>query len=134
MKPTYVTFEQAKLLKEEGFDEACKNYYCKPYPNDIIELHTLREPTYQNKELLGIATAPEQWQVVEWLRVEKGILVFIEPANGDEDKCLFAWYICDYEQNILNSDSDYTAEVSKHFTSPQEAYSAAFDYVLTHLI
>jgi hypothetical protein len=27
MKPTYVTFEQAKKLKEKGFNEKVKKYY-----------------------------------------------------------------------------------------------------------
>jgi hypothetical protein len=30
IKPTYVTFEQAKLLKEKGFDEECNRFYTKP--------------------------------------------------------------------------------------------------------
>ena len=29
IKPTYVTFEQAKWLKEKGFDEECNKFYVK---------------------------------------------------------------------------------------------------------
>lgn len=137
IKPTYVTFEQAKLLKEKGFDVPIKSYYRITGTGVFEIIKPLNHNNDKVQETAGSMTyisAPEQWQVVEWLRVKHGILIFIEPANGKEDKCLFAWYICDDEQNILNSDSNYTANGDKHFKTPQEAYSAAFDYVLKNLI
>ncbi len=136
IKPTYVTFEQAKLLKEKGFDEACANaYFC--YTNSICEL------LYPNPEIFGYnylfqnsvdfnknenpnsitnnnCAAPEQWQVIEWLRIKHGIWISIQQ---DVDK---------YDAYIKNKKYDRTKvqHVTNQFDTPQKATSAAFDYTL----
>jgi len=100
IKPTYVTLEQAKLLKKKGADIECKTAY---ESNSIFY------------------SRPEQWQVVEWLRVKHGIWVWVENYN---DKI-------SYVPQIPKAD---LPKVLGYYHSPQEAYSAAFDYILNNLI
>lgn len=115
--PKHVTFEQAQLLKEKGFDEICFSWYSDR--GDRI-LYGVREEDFK---------APEHWQVVEWLRVKHGIHIWVEPYNDEELSLVL------YENKIIdtkddwNDSSDYT-----FYHSSQEAYSAAFDYVLNDLI
>ena len=102
IQPYYCTFEQAKLLKEKGFDG-------EYWSNGILRI--------------------EQWQVVEWLRVEKSIWVGVDVnINGFFANIIREWNKKDDAWEVRS-----IGHVKKHIT-PQEAYSAAFDYVLTKLI
>jgi hypothetical protein len=66
-------------------------------------------------------TAPEQWQVVEWLRVNHGEFVSTEI------------YLGKYRYVIYKANNPHSCRTpwrdNKLFNSPQEAYSAAFDYI-----
>jgi hypothetical protein len=146
IKPTHTTFEQAKLLKDKGFDNIeCSGYYHvnEGYEKGYSFCHSKMIEQYNN----GIL-APEQWQVVEWLRVNHGIWILILPQDKsavdfriDKSKypnhALF-FSIIKYEEDCsckeLINTSDDKGEVFFHFDSPQEAYSAAFDYILNILI
>jgi len=147
IEPAYATFEQGKKLKEKGFDLECNSFYNfhKPQINGLRGLVTPREHNsgiYQdhNGETEDddlICSAPEQWQIVEWLRVNHGIHIEVSCdvygelwyANlfvcskevwEDEDKC----------HNILTAHHKFNNE----HKSKKEAYSAAFDYILNELI
>jgi hypothetical protein len=146
IKPTYVTFEQAKLLKEKDFDEKCRNYYTpegKEYVNgwgDSIEdtngfstnehnpLFVFDYSDFNKNQKKQYYLAPEQWQVVEWLRINHGIWVRVEP-DGD-------WW------GQIKSNNIPYARIGKWlvitalapYKSPQEAYSTAIDYTLNNLI
>jgi hypothetical protein len=82
IKPTYVTFEQAKLLKEKWFNELCLTCYkfdCTEKEYNLIQENSI---TYfnnrqQEEGYVPEIAAPEQWQVVEWLRVEHGIWISV---------------------------------------------------------
>jgi hypothetical protein len=126
IKPTYITFEQAKWLKEKGFDESCRmliNGAYEPFHFNLIETQY-----FQNNSVLlkDCYSAPEQWQVVEWLRINHGIWIsvgnvyseYTHWANGigKENKGM----ILPFREGQDNHD---------YFNSPQEAYSAAFDYI-----
>jgi hypothetical protein len=137
IKPTYVTFEQAKLLKEKGFDVECNSYYNfhEPKQNGLRGLVTPKEHKtgiYQdhNGEIEDddlICSAPEQWQVVEWLWVNRGIWVWVRPYKD---------HAADNNDPIQHQMNVYKngVTVSKEFNSHEEAYSAAFDYILNNLI
>ncbi len=124
IEPTYITFEQAKWLKEKGFTKengcACREgwinylFYFEGKTSEPENDSGYALDTLGNSHLIE---RPEQWQVVEWLRVEKDI--FIEVCYWKSTK-LYQWKI----------DNKF----GKEFNSPQEAYSAAFDYILTNLI
>jgi hypothetical protein len=132
IKLTYATFEQAKKLKEKGFNVECRNYYlekdkalyegfedeywgdyrCRNWNADVIGI----------KPFQGFVSAPEQWQIVEWLRVNHGLWVSIG-YSGDKTVYMMT--------TKLNGDVLWN---EKGFNSPQESYSAAFDYILNNLI
>ena len=132
IKPTYVTFEQAKLLKEKGFDLRIKQWYVSK--ETILFL-------YDEDNTLGWCnrnlpkneySAPEQWQVVEWLRIKHGVWILALPTiNG-----YFAYKIIDVQMNPEKhiERPPYKDVSANDYKTPQEAYSAAFDYILTNLI
>jgi hypothetical protein len=118
IQPTYVSFEQSKLLKEKGFDVITNKLY-HYNGSDFITLIT------KNSENFGFS-APEQWQVVEWLRVNHGI--WIQPIYQINSYWGFDIQKLDLK-NILNGSTQ--THIGK-YNSPQEAYSAAFDYILNN--
>jgi hypothetical protein len=113
IEPKYVTFEQAKWLKEIGFDENCKNVV----ENNEFFIHNGFDT--KNSEIIPSACIiPEQWQVVEWLRIYHGI--WVEVRCFKSGNCGFSiWLIKE----------DYYEIERVEYRSPQEAYSAAFDYI-----
>jgi len=117
IKPMYITFQQAKLLKEKGFDVRLKKVY-----NILGELWDSHYQYMENSnpDCGAVCVAPEQWVVVEWLRVKFGILSSTIFINKD-----FYAYVLHKRKGGWNS---------KFFKTPQEATSAAIDYVLTNLI
>ena len=128
---SYVTFEQAKKLKEKGFDVECDEYYLE----DGIDYSYTKPENWNLKP--DTVSRPEQWQVVEWLRVNHGIHLGVScDAYGK------FWYanlnVCskevwedeDKRHNILSAHYKFNNE----HKSSQEAYSAAFDYILNNLI
>lgn len=155
IKPTYVTFEQAKLLKEKGFDIECRNYYdnseeiCEvsnrftknmnSLQTAFLEIAVFPEDADINDKDFIVYSAPEQWQVVEWLRVKHGIWVFIDWSQNK-----WCSQIIDIKEETLKKvckNKDWKERNSAvylktllDYNSPQEAYSAAFDYILNNLI
>ncbi len=119
IRPTRVTFEQAKLLKEKGFNETLNVYVVEGNIYEYVEGGFL-------KNEYGYVTAPEQWQVVEWLRINHKIFIEISRLLVNR-KSTFSFYI---GTGFDSKDKESKSE----FDTPQEAYSAAFDYVLINLI
>jgi hypothetical protein len=125
IQPTYVTFEQAKKLKEKKFDVECNRFYNK---NGVLKWCFANGlgNNYKNQSLA--ISASEQWQVVEWLRVEHGIWVRLTT------------YAFGYQYHLDNTPDPSTWAIDRRydctddFKTPQEAYSAAIDYVLNNLI
>jgi hypothetical protein len=125
IRPAYATFEQAKKLKEKRFNEICFSWY-----SDVGDriLYGAAEMDFK---------APEQWQVVEWLRVNHGIhlevscdvygeLWFVKLEVCSKE----VWDDLDKRHKILTAHRKFNNE----HKSKQEAYSAAFDYILNNLI
>jgi hypothetical protein len=135
IKPTYVTFEQAKWFKEKGFDEYCNQYYSQALFEGTnkdwegifskftvfkcSDFHFNSKP--QNNDLWFECSAPEQWQVIEWLRVNHGIWVFLE--RGLEPVNFYP--VIDNNHKVTS----FKYHPPMWYNSPQEAYSAAFDYI-----
>jgi hypothetical protein len=117
IEPQYVTFTQAKLLKEKGFDVKCIAIF-----NDG-EIMLLKS-TISNSEFMTTRnySTPEIWQVVEWLRLKHNIDVhhIIVAASH-------------YGYNIFQNRTRKHKEEG-YFLTPQEAYLAAFNYILKELI
>jgi hypothetical protein len=69
INPTFVTFQQAKYLKEIGFDNIeCSAYY---HIDNGYKLGYSLCYSNVNKQDEGVLLAPEQWQFIEWMRVKK---------------------------------------------------------------
>jgi hypothetical protein len=135
IKPTYVTFEQAKKLKEKEFNVPTQwafDLKGQDYKDEHWDID-------YNCCTYNCYSKPEQWQVVEWLRVVHGIWI-----NIDWSMTKWGYFIVDFKEETLKKvckDKDWRQRNSAvylknqfDFNSPQEAYSAAFDYVLNNLI
>jgi hypothetical protein len=120
IKPAYVTFEQAKWLKEKGFDVECK--MCveegdeRPLPFNCGN-------TIHKNSLHPYYSAPEQWQVVEWLRVNHGIWITVTSISQES-----------WQWHITKPGDSLGKLYEEDFYSPQEAYEAAIEYCLRNLI
>jgi hypothetical protein len=128
IKPTYVTFEQAKWLKEKGFDVNCMNAYAeerlidkKTGGDKFTGIYRLVTKSRFHKRYYS---APEQWQVIEWLRVNHGIWIYSSWGTY-YDKTVWYYYISTTGKKSSNNNDS-------RFKSPQEAISAAFDYILNN--
>jgi hypothetical protein len=123
IKPTYTTQAQAIWLKDIGFDVPCDMCLCDgelpldktPLPfnaGDKIKHVNSEHPYY---------SAPEQHQVVEWLRLNHGIWVYPQITGNS----ITQYYI---PMIVPKLNPNNTIQLTK-LNSPQEAYSAAFDYI-----
>jgi hypothetical protein len=125
IEPAYATFEQGKKLKEKGFDVKCESYFLE----DEIEYSYPRPENWNLKT--DTISCPEQWQIVEWLRINHGIWISIQIGH-DENKVWYNVYLekieLTYEFEPINNDFDIGGD------TPQEAYSAVFDHILNELI
>ena len=135
INPVYVTFEQAKFLKEKGYVQK-PTKLSEPYYNyngelngDMLEY--IKSYVAKNKKDLAkysSVAAPEQWKVVEWLRLNHGIWIDVSLSHFSKPNKL-EWI---FSVTYLN-DCSYSHS-TKSYNSPQEAYSAAFDYIPKELI
>jgi hypothetical protein len=129
IEPAYATFEQSKKLKEKGFDVKCESYFLE----DEIE-YSYPKPENWNLKTDTIS-CPEQWQIVEWLRINHGIEIYLRPERNARIGITTYYYgIC----TICSTNHLEIIEVvdlmNSKYPTPQEAYSAAFDYILNELI
>jgi hypothetical protein len=120
--PQYVRFDTAKLLKEKGF------------ANIQID--------YGLNQMLNQSNPPEQWQVVEWLRVNHGIWIststvmkvepdFIKVKKGTFS---FSYHICWATEKQFTVNYNKPVIWGDGFITPQEAMEAGILYVLNNLI
>jgi hypothetical protein len=127
IEPHYATFNQAKWLKEIGFNyhkifQAFASYY-DYYDKDVqgrCHESDFSEEVFPDDKWIPV---PEHWQVVEWLRVNHGIDIFTPKIKGE--------YFYDIWKDI-NEVGFYNERIvfsHKGFKTPQEAYSAAFDWI-----
>jgi hypothetical protein len=130
MNKEFIPYEQALALKELGFDEPCFGWFRSTLiPSNFTEFFLETEfgmnespSDWVNSNFLDkTCSAPLYQQAFRWFREKYVLLGFIEPANGYEDKSLFAFYICDDEQNIINDEHSYSKDSSLHFKTYEEA-------------
>lgn len=139
IEPTYVTFEQAKQLASKGYPQDSLNRY--PLV-DIFGSYKAEELSFILEESgdEGIAfehsvVAPEQWEVIEWLRINHGIHITTYPVGmGYYCYKIFTVKLRENPTDRIVQDKKDSLSYDELFNSPQEAYSAAFDYVLNNLI
>ena len=131
-----VEFATAKLLKEKGFGEPCKEGYYLPHPEIAVKESVIPNiwqliPVHP---LLNQIPAPTIAQVIMWLYEKHGI--WIQGAFPYNSK--WEWVIFLLKE-LLEGTDGYKNVMSLHhepytFNSPTEAYEAAIEYALTNLI
>jgi hypothetical protein len=130
IKPHYTTFEQSQLLKEKGLVAKSDRYWVKMSKDSYTEMTDWRLEDLDSDIGIGgnlVITKYQQWQVVEWLLLKYGIWVGVNPLLNNK----FFYNIIDLKSKSLlpiNSGD----ESNYNYTSPQEAYSAAFDYIINN--
>jgi hypothetical protein len=125
IEPHYVNFNTAKWLKEKGFDIDCK--MCvedegeRPLPFNCGN-------TIHKNSLHPYYSAPEQWQVVEFLRINHGIWIEVRHIKtfGVNRFHLIIWKYGEEDYHTIHCDNGVGYEV---WDTPQAAYNAAFDYI-----
>jgi hypothetical protein len=138
IQSTHATFEQSKWLKEKGFDVKTRGRIHVSHwhlvKNNIIpsNVNTFHNDMFApidnwNKDNTHYMSLPEQWQVVEWLRINHGIWVSVT-INGLNKTFNYDIHCINKQQGSLDN------IVICGYETPQEAYSAAFDYILKELI
>jgi len=132
INPTYVTFEQAKLLKEKGLNKNELEIECNQgydFRGGDIQHHGRHIDSHM------FYSALEQWQVVEWLRVKHGIIIELLVDGWKDDNCVSEEFLC-YRIFIwqIGKPKPHHNDDLGAPSTPQEAYSVAFDYILKELI
>jgi len=129
IKPSFITFEQAKLLKQKGLVAKSDRYWVQMTQVDYKEISDYELDDLNRDVGIGgnlVIIRYHQWQVVEWLRLKYGIWISVDMVY-DEGKAMY-WY------SIREQKENDTAICSNdEYDSPQEAYSAAFDYILKQI-
>ena len=128
---TFLTYEQAKLMKEMGYDEQTYFFYYTDIAEDgtPVVVHSGFVVPYRNSEivvlLLSRISAPTQAQATRWLR-SKGYETVVTP-------------VFDYEEGLEGYDfgvyDDTTGYIAIQGTFPysetyEEALSKAIDAAL----
>jgi hypothetical protein len=140
VKNHYVDFDTAEWLKSIGFDEYTECYY---YPSAFGKIPIWQDgydanTDYYDEAPLGVSfekykwnshtpesnfiARPEHWQVVDWLFKKHKIWISVD-VEYDKDYLAF-WY-------SIKQLTKQNREViqSNDFSSPEEAYNAAFTYL-----
>jgi hypothetical protein len=153
IRQTYVSFDQAVLLKAKGFNKSVPCAYIggKFFENSsgdqsYVELEDLEIDWNQPNALFTVEgdicfrcekspyhfeafSAPEQWMVLAWLREKYSIHVHVFPFDVKEDgQIVYANGIIDAKGN-LNKLTD-----NAFYNTHEEAVSGAIDFVLKDLI
>jgi predicted oxidoreductase len=132
IEPVYVTYEQAKWLKDIGFDALCEGYYDA---SNLEEYNYIVQKGVRNSHFIFGMTAPEQWQVIEWLRVNHGIWVYSECDVYGEywfPKILPCSKTVWANNELREKIEEFTRHRNLFYKTPKEANSAAFDFIITN--
>lgn len=117
----YVSFETAKLLKEKGFDEACRAVYEE---EEVLRANTVCD--YYNSEISSYVCAPTHQMAMKWLR-EKSVIIVIQPEYFNAESKCSAWGV------DIWADDNYE-KLQGDFPSYEEAVEEAIKYCLENLI
>lgn len=127
-----VTFEQAKRLKELGFDlETCTGYntrirvnaWYEPERYTIVKPFVFRD-NFKNWNLSEThISAPTVPEALDWVREEKRVICAVDVDYFD------GWYYTGKYQDMSKIDFQYTDSFDDH----PLASSALLDAVLTYL-
>ena len=140
MTPTYVTFKQAVALKDKGFDEELNTVYNLKSEPTKSYYNTMKNSDIEHGT---ICTRPEQWMVVEWLRVNHGIWISVNPdiIEYNNSKDTIEWMFKVYRLPVYLKNGKIWGTIDNgryddiyYYSTPENACSAAWDDILTNLI
>lgn len=132
----YTEYDLSRLLKHKGFDLETVHYW--------FDGGTVSVPTRRGDGLLYNwnayashlrISAPSYTQAINWFLNRHGIWITVYPL-GVGYYCYQLYTVKkrdDPKEKIVQLEKDSVA-YDELFDTPQEAYSAAFDYILNHLI
>lgn len=133
IKEDYVSFEVAKLLKEKGFNEQCRDFYRKE--NEECLHRNTYEYNYFNLQMPrweDCYSCPTHQMAMAWLREVHNL--FIEPTVGETNGK--TWY--DFDIIPINGREiawdHYNNLPFVECNSYEEAVEAALKYCLENLI
>lgn len=128
----YVTFEQAKALKELGFDWEVYQYYLTNAIGDLILWFPEEGSSDFNHFDDGWFSAPTLYQAAKWLREKHNIIILVDTyfknyMEGDYNKAEFEYVIVYMNFNAARKGS---SKDGKLFESYEKALSAGIEYAL----
>lgn len=134
----FISKDLAIKLKEKGFDRPCFGWYDIENNDDKLILN-VHEGTLSYKNLLEytnditmIADAPTIEQVLEWLREEKKIMLWMKPYHTYATKNHICW---DWNISIVNNNHELSKYCSDEgFAKYEDACIAGIEYVINNLI
>ena len=124
----YVSFETAKLLKENGFDEPCIGFY-NPTDGCFFEASIRKSWDYDR---YGSISAPTHQMAMKWLREVHGLN--IQPYIVRTIELKRAYNVTIYDNNCEQIKSHFGSNIFDGFISYEDAVEASILYVLKNLI
>lgn len=129
-----VNFEQAKKLKEMGFDYPCRAEYILRTNwktlKEYSEIHDQRTNSKNHNAGERGISAPEIALVFQWLRNEKGVEIEIRPDfDMNEDKTFYMSYTAYYWQNCTEKRLDIGGIHCNKELAEQLALNKALDFL-----
>lgn len=115
IEEAFVSFENAKLLKEKGFHNPTRNFYSD---GEIVACDEID----WNNSSFGHISAPTQQMVMRWLREVHNLHVDVDPSEGVWDPTVL-------ELESWSSVADIPIQESY-----EESCEAAIKYCLENLI
>lgn len=136
MKEAYVSYDVAKLLRENGFNWGCNGHWYIGQ-SKTFEISPSTNPINWNevKTDLDWLSCPTQQMACRWLREEHKIDISVTPDDGSwwiKITELESWSGV-FDGKVLNSD-DIKYAYEGDTSTKEDCYEAALQYVLTNLI
>ena len=130
----YVNFETAKLLKEKGFNEGCRQYWYRG--NLVFSRSEIWNRELDNYEDEGW-TAPTLQMAMKWLRDVQGLNIYALGVWKDVEV-----QYCDWEPVVVGynwfveslMDDTYSKMSIEQFLTYEQACEAAIKYCLENLV
>jgi hypothetical protein len=123
MEKYFVTFEQALVLKELGFDEPCIAFFNGKHHDYKIDDDEGTEVPYINPNMNvgGCLNRPLRSQVFEWFRQKYKLSVVIYDLRDDYEAIIIEWTL---------DDDKLTHEFSIIFETFEDAESSCIDKLI----
>ena len=133
----YVSFETAKLLKENGFDEKCLHYYeDNRHRDEGIKFSDWCIIKYSNSEIGRRFACPTLQMACKWLRIKHNLCVtpiMTSKVIRDEYGCWEA-NIYYYEGEFAGIDATINACGHIFGETPEDVLEEGIKYCLENLI